>query len=162
MLRRSCFLRNSAAAPTGRVVRVGDKHVVRRVFTREDVKSFAALSGDDNPIHQSDAAAKAAGFDRAIVHGQLVGSLFSYIMGVHLPGKGSIYVSQQVQFCAPVLVDEEVEASITIQAFRKDKGLVDAVTEVRRVRDGVVAIKGRSIGLNRLVDYQGETPEMKR
>lgn len=174
MLRRSLFRfavapvtppsSSSSSPSTGekRIVRVGDVRSVRRVFSREDVKTFARITGDENPIHQCDDAAKARGFDRAVVHGQLVGSLFSYILGVHLPGPGSIYVSQSVQFCAPVLVDEEVEATIKIVSFRRDKGLVDAETVVKRVRDGVVAIKGRSIGMNREVLYEGETPEMKR
>ncbi len=150
-----------AATPAKRVIRVGDSYSVRRTFTADDVATFAKVTGDCNPIHVDDAAARRAGFDRAIVHGQLVGSLFSFILGVHLPGPHSVYVHQEMQFLAPVLVGEEVEATIRVLKFRKDKGLIDNVTEVVRVRDGVVVIKGKSLGMNRAVALEGESPPWK-
>ena len=147
----------ATAAP--RIVRVGDTYAIRRTFTREDVATFAKLCGDNNPIHLDDEAAKKLGFPRAIVHGQLVASLFSYILGTYLPGPQSVYVSQGVQFRAPVLVGDEVEARVTVVKFRADKGLIDTETTVTRVRDNVVAISGNSLGMNKVVRLEGATPE---
>ena len=156
MLRRSNFFFCNAAQK--RIIRVGDSYSVKRVFTKEDVATFAKLCGDSNPIHLDDAAARKAGFDGCIVHGALVSSLFSYIMGVHIPGPDSIYLHQSVQFQAPVLVGEEVEATVTVKKFRKDKGLIDHDTIVTRVRDGKVAIRGNSLGMNKVVSLEGDTP----
>ncbi len=154
MLRRSNFF----LCTPKKIIRVGDSYSMRRTFTKEDVATFAKLCGDNNPIHLDDAAAKKAGFEGAIVHGALVSSLFSYILGVHIPGPQSIYLHQSVQFVAPVLVGEEIEAKITVKKFRKDKGLIDHDTIVTRVRDGKIAIKGNSLGMNKVVVCEGETP----
>ncbi len=152
------MLRNSTFFFNKRIIRVGDSYSMKRVFTKEDVATFSKLCGDNNPIHLDEAAAKKAGFEGCIVHGALVSSLFSYILGVHIPGPQSIYLHQSVQFLAPVLVGEEVEAKITVKKFRKDKGLIDHDTIVTRVRDGKIAIKGNSLGMNKAVELEGETP----
>ena len=144
-----------------RTVRVGSSYSMKRTFSAADVATFAALCGDQNPIHLDPAAAKKAGFVGCIVHGQLVVSLFSYLMGMHMPGPQSIYVSQSVQFVAPILVGEEVEASVTVEKFRKDKGLIMLETKVLRTRDNVIAIKGHSLGKNTAVICEGESPEWR-
>ncbi len=95
-MRRSHLLR--------RIIQVGDTHTITRVFTQEDVRQFALLVGDSNPIHLDPTAAAAAGFPQIICHGILVGSLFSNIMGMHLPGPQSVYLQQTLNFVKPVLV----------------------------------------------------------
>ena len=156
MLRRVITCR--CAAPPIRVIRVGDWKSEVRVFTRDDVRTFAKLSGDQNPIHVDDAAARRLGFERAICHGALVASMFSDVMARHLPGPNSVYVHQTLNFTAPVLVDEEVECIVHVLCFRRDKGMIRMETVVKRTRDGVVAIKGHSIGLNKEVKLEGESP----
>jgi acyl dehydratase len=64
----------------------------------EEVQKFCELSGDFNSLHTDEKYAKETEFERTIVHGLLVSSLFSAIVGMHLPGKYSLYLSQDIQF----------------------------------------------------------------
>ena len=72
------------------------------------MNTFAELSGDNNPIHIDETVAKNSRFGERIVHGIFVASFISKIIGTKLPGKGSIYLEQNLQFKAPVYIDEEV------------------------------------------------------
>jgi 3-hydroxybutyryl-CoA dehydratase len=65
------------------VVEEGQKFEVERQFTAEDVASYVQLSGDTNPIHTSDSAAQAAGFQRPVVQGMLYAGLFPAVIGSH-------------------------------------------------------------------------------
>jgi acyl dehydratase len=105
-------------------IRVGDKAVVQRVFSAADVAAFAHLSGDDNPIHRDRAAAIQAGFEREVVHGVLVTSLISQLLGTRLPGPGTILLGQQLTYRRPVLVDQEVRASVEVLSVREDKPVI--------------------------------------
>lgn len=139
-------------------IAVGDFVTVRRRFTDADVAAFAKLSGDANPIHVDPAAAKAAGFPACLVHGILVAGLFSHLMGTELPGPQSIYASQTLEFCKPVFVGDEVEARVEVLQFAAKKGLIGLRTTVTNVsRDNVVCIKGRSLGMNKVVTFAGES-----
>jgi len=73
---------------------VGYKASISHVFTDESVKDFATISKDENPIHLDDAAAAASVFGKRVVHGMLVASLFSALLGVELPGEGTMYLGQ--------------------------------------------------------------------
>lgn len=97
-------LRFSAATP----LLLGAFAELPRVFTAADVAQFAAVSGDHNPIHTDPAFAATTRFGRCIVHGMLCSSLFSTIFATQIPG--SIYVSQSLQFKAPVFVGDAVRA----------------------------------------------------
>ena len=83
--------------------KVGDSDSITKRFSPEDVARFAEVSADANPIHLDDAAAAESVFGQRVVHGMLVGSLFSALIGMQLPGKGSIYLGQNLSFKAPVL-----------------------------------------------------------
>lgn len=93
---------------------VGDSASITRVFTDEDVRLYADLSTDHNPVHLDAEFAASTQFGQRIVHGMLVGSLFSALLGEHLPGNGTIYMSQNLQFKAPVYLNTEVIASVEI------------------------------------------------
>jgi 3-hydroxybutyryl-CoA dehydratase len=75
---------------------------VSKVITDEDVKAFAGLSGDVNPVHLDDEFASGTIFKKRIAHGFLTGALFSTVLGTKLPGPGCIYLSQGLKFRAPV------------------------------------------------------------
>lgn len=87
---------------------VGQEYMERTSFSEADVNAFAELSGDNNPIHIDDTVAKNSRFGARIVHGIFVASFISKIIGTKLPGKGSVYLEQNLQFKAPVYIDEEV------------------------------------------------------
>jgi acyl dehydratase len=96
--------------------RVGDRATARRRFTDEDVRRFAELSGDFNELHVDDAAAARSRFGRRLVHGILTASLFTRLLGMELPGRGTIYMSQTLRFTAPVYIGDEVEATVEVVA----------------------------------------------
>jgi UDP-4-amino-4,6-dideoxy-N-acetyl-beta-L-altrosamine N-acetyltransferase len=98
----------------GNRLKVGAVHRERVLVTRELVRRFAEVSGDDNAVHLDEAAAKAAGFEGVLAHGMLVAAGVSRILGTAFPGPGSIYVSQSLQFLRPVHPDVELEYTLRI------------------------------------------------
>lgn len=93
---------------------IGQEEYEEKVFHESDVKLFAQISGDQNPLHLDDGYAEKSRFGRKIVHGILVSSLISKIIGMKLPGEGSIYLEQNIRFRKPVYVDEKIIAKVTI------------------------------------------------
>ena len=92
---------------------VGEFATLTRTFEKADVEGFAKVSGDYNPIHFDEEFAKKTRFGSPIVHGMLVGSLFSTLIATQVPG--AIYVSQNLCFKAPVHIGDEIVAQITVQ-----------------------------------------------
>lgn len=109
-------------------LKIGDSASITRSFTEQDVIDFAKLTGDHNPAHLDSTYAAETQFKYRIVHGMLVGSLFSTLLGAHLPGKGTIYMGQNLQFKAPVYFDSEVVASAEIIKIHKSKPIVTLKT----------------------------------
>jgi acyl dehydratase len=95
-------------------VAVGDTFVDRRVVDDAAVRTFAAVSGDANPVHLDDAYAASTRFGRRIAHGALLGAYVSKVLGMDLPGPGAIYLSQSMEFLAPVYVGDAVEVAVTV------------------------------------------------
>lgn len=110
------------------ILNVGDMASISHAFSEVDVKLYAALSTDNNPVHLDVEFAVSTQFGQRIVHGMLVGSLFSALLGEHLPGNGSIYMTQNLQFKAPVYLDMEVIAKVEITAIREGKPIVNLKT----------------------------------
>jgi 3-hydroxybutyryl-CoA dehydratase len=107
---------------------VGDKATLAKTFSHQDVVAFAELSGDHNPVHLNDEFAAGTRFGRRIVHGMLAGSLISAILGTRLPGPGSIYLSQTLEFRGPVYIGDTVTATVEVIAVREEKRLVTLKT----------------------------------
>jgi acyl dehydratase len=115
-------------------LKVGDVATFTRTIDASAVDLFAEATGDKNPIHLEDAAAKAAGFEGRIAHGMISAALVSQMLGVHLPGPGTIYLGQQIKFGAPVLVGDTVTVSAEVKAIRPDKPIVTIETRCRNQR----------------------------
>jgi 3-hydroxybutyryl-CoA dehydratase/enoyl-CoA hydratase len=111
-----------------RELKVGDTASITRLFTDEDVRLYADLSTDHNPVHLDEDFAKQTQFGQRIVHGMLVSSLFSALLGEHLPGHGTIYMSQHIQFKAPVYLNMPVIATVEIVNIREGKPIVTLQT----------------------------------
>jgi acyl dehydratase len=125
-------------------LKVGDKATVSKVFSESDVVQFAQLSNDQNPIHLDEKFAAASVFGQRVVHGMLVASLFSGLIGVELPGQGSIYLGQSLSFKAPVPIEEEVRASVEIIKIREDKPIVTLRTLCADSK-GQILINGEAV-----------------
>ncbi|MGX9080441.1 MaoC family dehydratase, partial [Klebsiella pneumoniae] len=87
-----------------------------QTITDADVKAFAGVSGDHNPVHLSEEYAKDSRFKDRIAHGLLTASFFSAIFGTKLPGEGCVYAGQNLQFKRPVYLGDTVVAKVTVAA----------------------------------------------
>jgi 3-hydroxybutyryl-CoA dehydratase len=103
---------------------VGMSACYARTVSEADITLFAGLSGDCNPVHVNEIYASGTLFKGRIVHGMLSASFLSTAIANRLPGPGSIYVSQNLRFKAPVRIGDTVEARITV---------TDIIPERRRV-----------------------------
>ncbi len=109
---------------------VGEEATFSRIFSQEDVEIFSRLSGDTNPIHLDENYARETRFQGRILHGMLVASLISSVLGTKLPGPGTIYLSQQLSFRAPAKVGERLTAKVRVTDWDKAKGRIVLATEV--------------------------------
>lgn len=92
-------------------INVGDIATISRTWVENDVQLFAKLSGDFNPLHMDDEYAKTTQFKGRIVHGLLVASLCSTLVGMYLPGKKCLYLGQTLVFKKPVYINDTVVVS---------------------------------------------------
>jgi 3-hydroxybutyryl-CoA dehydratase len=81
---------------------IGQRASLMRTVMDHDLHSFAEVSGDNNPIHINEGFAVRSKFGQRIAHGMFTGSLVSAVIGTKLPGPGAVYLSQTMQFLAPV------------------------------------------------------------
>ncbi|MGO4999072.1 MaoC family dehydratase [Oceanisphaera sp. W20_SRM_FM3] len=97
-------------------IKVGMTASYSQTITDADVKAFAGVSGDHNPVHLSEEYAKDSRFKDRIAHGLLTASFFSAIFGTKLPGEGCVYAGQNLQFKRPVYLGDTVIAKVTVTA----------------------------------------------
>jgi 3-hydroxybutyryl-CoA dehydratase len=116
---------------------------VSKTITDDDVKTFASLSGDVNPVHLDDGFAAGTIFKKRIAHGFLTGALFSTVLGTKLPGPGCIYLSQSMKFKAPVYIGDEVVATCKITAVDAEKGRVTLACDCSI--DGKTVLEGEAL-----------------
>lgn len=94
---------------------VGQTHIYEQVIDDKLVRAFAELSGDCNPIHLNDEIAKKSRFGQRIAHGAILFGIVSKVLGMDMPGVGTVYLSQVCNFKLPVFIGDTVklEAKIT-------------------------------------------------
>lgn len=98
-------------------MQVGDTHTYQYQFSQEDVRRFAELTGDDNPLHIDAAFAATTPFKRPIMHGMLSASVFARVFGRDFGGTGGVHLSQTLEFVRPMYPDTEYEARFTCMAI---------------------------------------------
>ena len=116
---------------------------VSKTITDEDVRAFADLSGDVNPVHLDDAFAAETMFKKRIAHGFLTGALFSTVLGTKLPGPGCVYLSQAMKFKAPVFIGDEVTATCKVTNVDAEKGRVTLACDC--TIDGKTVLEGEAL-----------------
>ena len=110
-------------------LRLNQTEEIERKITEKDIDDFAKLSGDDNPVHTNSDFAKKTIFKQKVAHGFLSASLISTLIATKLPGPGSIYLSQNLKFLAPVFIDDLVRVKVTVQEIDHEKKKVKLQTE---------------------------------
>lgn len=108
---------------------IGEQASFTKTVTEADVATFAGLIGDFNPIHVDAEYARKSRFGRRVAHGMFTGGLISAVLGNKLPGPGSIYLSQHVEFLAPVFIGDTITAVVEVESWRPDKRIITLKTD---------------------------------
>ena len=124
----------------------GQKATRTKTITDEMIRTFAELSDDTNPVHLDDAYAATTRFGKRIAHGMLAASLISATLANDLPGPGTVYLSQSLQFKAPVYPGDAVTAIIEVKSVRDDKPIATLITTCVN-QDNVTIIEGEAVVL---------------
>lgn len=125
-------------------MKIGDRYSITKFFTNDDVIKFAEISGDNNPIHLDEEYAAGTRFKKRIVHGILVSGMISAVLGMHLPGPGSVYIKQTLNFRAPVFLHDKITASVQILKIRPDKPIVTLET-ICKNQESTIVIDGEAV-----------------
>ena len=128
--------------------KVGDSAEITKAIDQADIHAFADVTGDHNPVHVDHEFAKTTRFGRTIAHGMLTASLISAVLANKLPGEGSVYLGQTLQFVAPVFPGDQITARVTVKEVREDKPIVKLETICINQREEVV-IRGEATVLSR-------------
>ena len=116
---------------------MGMTRYVRKIITDQDIEKFAEISTDHNPVHLDDEYARDTIFEGRIAHGMLTAGLVSAVIGEQLPGHGTIYMSQNLKFLAPVRPGDLVHAEVKV---------IDMVIDKRRVKlDCRCEVNGKNV-----------------
>ena len=100
---------------------VGMTERLSKTVSSSDVVGFAEVTGDRNPIHLSEHFAATTPFGTRIAHGLYTASLISAVLGTRLPGPGAVYVSQTLNFRAPVKIGDTVEVAVVVTELIPEK-----------------------------------------
>lgn len=103
---------------------VGEKATFTKTVSEADVYLYAGVTGDMNPAHINEAYAKNTFFKTRIAHGMLLGGFISAVIAMQLPGPGTIYVNQELNFKAPVLLGDTVTAVAEVAKINEEKNRV--------------------------------------
>jgi 3-hydroxybutyryl-CoA dehydratase len=122
-------------------INIGDSASVSKTVTETDVYLFAGITGDLNPAHVNDEVSSKTMFKGRIAHGMLSAGFISAVLGMYLPGPGTIYLGQELKFTKPVKFGDTVTATATVVEKMDDKNIIKLET-VCTNQNGDVVIKG--------------------
>lgn len=118
---------------------IGMTESFSKTITETDVYMFAGISGDFNPVHVDKTYAEKSIFGKQIAHGILVSGLISNVIGMKLPGTGTIYMEQDVKFLKPVYIGDTVTAKVSVdEIINEQKGILRLTTQVVNQNDDIV------------------------
>ena len=102
-------------------LQIGQTASIGKTITEADILLFAAVSLDTNPVHLNAEAGAASIFKERVAHGMLSAGLISAVLGTQLPGAGTIYLAQTLQFRRPVKIGDTVTATVEVTALDAEK-----------------------------------------
>lgn len=132
----------------------GQQASLVKTITEPDVVALANLIGDYNPLHMDAEYAAASRFGQRIAHGVFSAGLISAVLGNQLPGAGGIYLSQQIEFLAPVFFGDTITARVEVISWRPDKRILTLKTDCYN-QDEKQVVTGKAV---LLVDRGPEAP----
>ncbi|HMQ31098.1 MAG TPA: MaoC family dehydratase [Chloroflexaceae bacterium] len=125
-------------------IHVGQRASMRKTITEADVVLFGCVTGDQNPVHTDEISARESRFGRRIAHGMLAAGLISAVLGMRLPGPGTVYLKQTLSFRKPIYINDTVTTTVVVAAIREDKPIATLTTTVTN-QDGEVCVEGESL-----------------
>jgi len=105
-------------------ISIGQSASFAKTISESDVYLFAGITGDLNPAHVNEEIASQGMFKGRIAHGMLGASLISTVLGMYLPGAGTIYLKQDLKFTAPVYFGDTITATCTVKEKIEDKNRI--------------------------------------
>ena len=124
-----------------RELKIGDKAAFQKTISEADVYLYAGISGDLNPAHINEVYAQESLFKGRIAHGMLTAGLISGVLGMQLPGPGTIYLGQELKFHAPVRINDTILAEVEVVEIFEEKNRVKLST-VCKNQNGETVLSG--------------------
>ena len=115
-----------------------------RTVQARDIELFTEISGDRNPLHYDEAAARASRFGEVIVQGGITSAILNAVVAEELPGPGTVFLSVEWRFVAPVRPGDEITGSVEVLGARADKPITTLRTTVTR-GDGTLVLEGTAV-----------------
>lgn len=112
-------------------MRIGQSIEITRSYTSADIREYANLTGDTNPVYLDECFAQSIGLKGTIIPAPLMSGIFSWILGTKLPGRGTNWMKQSVHIAAPAYLDEPLTTRMEIVRLRPDKELVNLNGTIR-------------------------------
>jgi len=122
---------------------VGQKATRSLTLTADHVKTFAALSGDYNPLHFDESFVAKTKFKRLVVQGGLTTGLLHALVAMDMPGPGTVFLSQNWKFTAPVFINDTITAEATVFSIHETKPVTQLQIKVIR-QDGEIVLEGEA------------------
>ena len=125
-------------------LKIGQRASLKKTISEKDLKHFIAITGDTNPLHIDESFARQTFFGQRIAHGMLAASLFSTLVGMHIPGIGAIYKKQTLEFLRPVFIGDTLTAWFEIVKIDRDKEEILIKSWIEN-QDGKVVTQGEAV-----------------
>ena len=124
-------------------IRIGDDAILSRTITESDVETYAKITGDVNPLHMNSEYAEGTKFGRRVVHGMLVASFISTMMGTVFPGEGALYLGQEIKFRKPVFIGDIIKVRAEVTQKVESSKMLEMKTTITNQR-GETVITGKA------------------
>ena len=125
-------------------LKIGDTAERSKTVSESDIYQFAGITGDFNPAHMNEEYAKKTFFKTRIAHGMLSAGFISTVIGTKLPGTGSIYIKQDLNFLAPVRIGDTITARVEVVEVMTGKNRVRLKT-VCVNQEGTLVLDGQAV-----------------
>jgi acyl dehydratase len=122
----------------------GDRATLSRRVEAADIERFTRISGDRNPLHYDERAARASRFGEIIVQGGVTSAILNAVVAERLPGPGTVFLNVTWNFLAPVRPGDEITGAVEVLEVRDDKPITRLRTTVTR-GDGTVVLEGTAL-----------------
>lgn len=123
---------------------VGETASLSRTVEQEDIKRFTDISGDRNPLHYDEAAARASQFGEIVVQGGVISAILNAVVAHEIPGPGSVFLNVNWDFTAPVRPGDTITGTVEVLDVREDKPITELETTVTR-DDGETVLDGTAV-----------------